>query len=107
MPDEPEVIVAHGDIDADTLAPLAEALDRAATAQQAIILDAGDITFADSSALNMLLRTHQATTLLVAAPSASVRRLLEITGADRFLNVYPTTAAAREAIRGTDLPLAQ
>lgn len=107
MPEDPTLIVAHGDIDADTLGTLGNALGAAASSQQTVIFDAGDVTFADSSLLNLLLRTHQATTLLIAAPSLPVRRLLEITGTDQILHLYPTTAAARATLPSSGLPLPQ
>lgn len=48
-----------------------------------LVLDASQVTFADSSALNRLLLIHQATTLRIAAPAPQLLRLLQITGADQ------------------------
>ncbi|WP_328584452.1 STAS domain-containing protein [Streptomyces sp. NBC_00370] len=105
MTDKPAVIAAHGDVDIDSLGPLQDELGSAAASHRTVILDASDITFCDSSFLNLLLHIHQATTLRIAAPSEPVRRLLEVTGVDRVMNLHPTTDAARAATAGTGLPL--
>jgi anti-anti-sigma factor len=91
------VVVAQGDLDADTLPPLAQAMEEAAAAHQVLVLDAAAVSFADSSALNLLLRIHQSTALRIASPRPQLLRLLEITGADEVLGTYPSTADACSA----------
>lgn len=105
MTDKPAVVAAHGDVDIDSLGPLQDELGSAAAAHRTVILDASGITFCDSSFLNLLLHIHRVTTLRIAAPSEPVRRLLEVTGVDRVMNLHPTTDAARAASAGTGLPL--
>ncbi|WP_227024986.1 STAS domain-containing protein [Streptomyces tsukubensis] len=88
------VIAAHGDIDMQNLGPLRMALEETAASHPVTVLDTSGVTFADSTFLNLLLRAHQSTSLRIAAPSEPVRRLLEITGADRVLSLYPSVAQA-------------
>nr|WP_308291878.1 STAS domain-containing protein [Streptomyces sp. RS2] len=70
---------ARGSFDPSSIAPLAEALDRAAAEHSKVVLDASGITFADSSLLNPLIPTHWTVDLRVAAPTRQLCRLLEIT----------------------------
>ncbi|MFF8812324.1 STAS domain-containing protein [Streptomyces pactum] len=88
------VIVARGAYDLDTVAPLADALKTAAGEHPKVVLDASGVTFADSTFLNLLLVTHHTGTLRLAAPSAPVRRLCEITGVDGVLQIRDTVEDA-------------
>ncbi|MEV6735068.1 MULTISPECIES: STAS domain-containing protein [unclassified Streptomyces] len=88
------VMAAHGELDQDTLAPLEEALVSAVDQHRLVVLDAGSITFGDSSFLNLLLRLHHLTTLRIAAPCEQLRRLFALTGADTVLSLYPTVEDA-------------
>lgn len=88
------VVAAHGELDQDTLAPLQEALASAADRHGLVVLDAGSITFGDSSFLNLLLRVHHLTTLRIAAPGEQLRRLFALTGADTVLSLHPTVEDA-------------
>jgi anti-anti-sigma factor len=91
------VVPVRGELDLDTLAPLREALEAAAAEHPVTVLDGAGITFADSSALNLLLDTAGRTTLRIAAPSASLLRLLRLTGADQVLRTWPTVDDAADA----------
>ncbi|MEW2297208.1 STAS domain-containing protein [Streptomyces sp. NPDC006743] len=84
------VVIARGAYDMQSITPLANALDAAAARRQKVVLDASAITFADSSLLNLLVRTHLATALRVTSPARQLRRLLEITGTDTVLEVRAT-----------------
>ncbi|GAA2624745.1 MULTISPECIES: STAS domain-containing protein [Streptomyces] len=88
------VVAAHGELDQDTLAPLETELAAAADRYRLVVLDAGSITFGDSSFLNLLLRLHQTTTLRIAAPGDQLRRLFALTGADTVLSVHPSVEDA-------------
>ncbi|MEU6775059.1 STAS domain-containing protein [Streptomyces sp. NPDC046759] len=88
------VVVACGSYDLDSIAPLATALDAAARKYRTVVLDASRVVFADSTFLNLLIRTHHATGLRVAAPPLQVRRLLELTGTDTVLDVRATVEEA-------------
>ncbi|MFF7328899.1 STAS domain-containing protein [Streptomyces sp. NPDC008150] len=89
------VIAPRGDLDAETVPPLADELESAGTLHPGLVLDAEGIEFADSSFLNVLLTFHRRTDLRVAAPSPAVARLLAITGTDTVLSVYPSVQAAQ------------
>ncbi|WP_409240324.1 STAS domain-containing protein [Streptomyces sp. PA5.6] len=84
------VIVAAGEYDMGSITPLSEVLHTAAKQYPKVILDACDVTFADSTFLNLLLLTHQRGTLRLVAPSAQVRRVCEITGVDSVLDIRQT-----------------
>ncbi|WP_327308536.1 STAS domain-containing protein [Streptomyces sp. NBC_01298] len=88
------VVEARGELDQDTLAPLEEALSSAADRYPLVVLDAGGITFGDSSFLNLLLRLHHLTTLRIAAPGEQLRRLFAVTGADTVLSVHTSVEDA-------------
>ncbi|MDJ0385059.1 STAS domain-containing protein [Streptomyces sp. G-G2] len=88
------VVVARGELDQDTLAPLEEALAVAADRHPVVVVDVTAITFGDSSFLNMLLRLHRITALRVAAPGEQLTRLFQLTGADTVLSLYPSVPDA-------------
>jgi anti-anti-sigma factor len=88
------VVVARGEYDCCTIVPLAEALTAAARNHSKVVLDASAVTFADSSLLNLLVRTHPATTLRVAAPRPQLQRLLKISGLDTLVQVRATVEEA-------------
>ncbi|MFD7260457.1 STAS domain-containing protein [Streptomyces sp. NPDC059874] len=91
------VVAAHGELDQDTLGPLEEALASAADQHRLVVLDAGSVTFGDSSFLNLLLRVHHLTTLRIAAPGDQLRRLFALTGADTVLSLHPNVEDAVRA----------
>lgn len=90
------VVTARGDLDIDNLGPLRRALETAAQGP-VVVLDASDVSFADSSFLSVLLSVRQLTDLRVAGSSPQVLRLLGITGADRIIPLYPTVSEATQA----------
>ena len=79
-------VALSGDIDIATLTVFGEALERCRLAGGSrLVLDMSDVTFMDSQGLHMLLATEAALRdagggLVVASPSAQVRRLLEVSG---------------------------
>ncbi|CAM5364591.1 hypothetical protein SALBM135S_08475 [Streptomyces alboniger] len=87
-------VVVRGEIDMDSVPALRRVMESAAAALPVLVLDARAVTFADSSALNLLLLVHQATTLRIAGPPPQLLRLLRTTGADRVLHIYPSMAHA-------------
>ena len=66
-----------------------------------LIADAARTMFCGSATITMLLRAHNRAAATGAqlriAASSPIRRVLELTGADRVLHVYPTVAAALAA----------
>ncbi|HET9383164.1 MAG TPA: STAS domain-containing protein [Streptomyces sp.] len=88
------VVGARGSYDMDSVTDLADALAAAAEKHTKVVLEASGITFADSVLLNVLILTHQAVDLRVAAPTEQLRRLLHITGVDTVLKVAQTLEEA-------------
>ena len=88
------VIVAYGEYDAGSVAPLAEALETASRKYCKVVVDASRLTFADSTFLHLLLRMHALTTLRLAEPGPQLRRVLRLTGADSVLDVRDTVEDA-------------
>ncbi|MEV5334794.1 STAS domain-containing protein [Streptomyces werraensis] len=90
------VVTAHGSFDMQTISPLADALQAAVERHPKVVLDASGVTFADSTFLNLLILTHQQGTLRVVSPSRQVRRLYELTGVDKILEVRRTVDEAAQ-----------
>ncbi|MFE1365642.1 STAS domain-containing protein [Streptomyces anulatus] len=91
------VIAPHGDFDEVAVPSLEAQIREAMNVQGGLILDAGNITFGDSTFLRLLLTTHQEAHLRIANPSPAVTRLISIVGADQVLRIHPTVEAARSA----------
>lgn len=94
-----EVLVLAGELDLDSVVEIAPALDQALAAQPGrLVVDLSRVGFADSSALNLLLRTHTRTSMHVGGPlSPFVERLFEVTGISGVLNLHPTVDEAVRA----------
>ncbi|SBV03795.1 anti-anti-sigma factor [Streptomyces sp. MnatMP-M77] len=88
------VIVASGEYDLASIAPLREALQAASRKYPKVVLDASAVTFADSAFLNLLILTHQTGFLRIVAPSAQMRRLFEISCVDSVLETRQTIEEA-------------
>ncbi|MFG3293202.1 STAS domain-containing protein [Streptomyces sp. NPDC048179] len=82
-----QVFAAHGEYDPTSITLLADALQSAAEKYPRVVVDTTAVSFADSTFLNLLISVHHATDLRVVAPPAQLRRLLELTGADKVLKV--------------------
>jgi anti-anti-sigma factor len=89
------VVRVEGELDASTAALLDDALRRIAGADGAterVVIDSRGLAFIDSSGLSVLVAAHKrlkkdGSELVVAAPSAPVRRLFDIAGLDRVLTI--------------------
>jgi len=88
------IVVAHGAYDPHSIAPMQDALETAAKKHPRVVVDVAGLEFADSSFLNLLLRTHRATSLCLVSPAPQLRRVLEITGADEVLEIRATVEDA-------------
>ncbi|WP_371241690.1 STAS domain-containing protein [Streptomyces pimonensis] len=88
------VVGARGSYDISSITPLADALGAAAKEHPRVVLDASGIAFADSTLLNLLILTHRAADLRVAAPPRQLQRLLQLTGVDTVLKVRATVEEA-------------
>jgi anti-sigma B factor antagonist len=85
----PGVAVVHvrGEIDMQTVPPLRECL---AELSGTVVVDLSEVTFLDSSGMGVLAGQHnrlekEGGTLRLREPQDLVRRVLEITGLDVFL----------------------
>jgi anti-anti-sigma factor len=87
------VVVLSGEADATTAAQLREMLAaQLETGARRVTVDASGLSFLDSASVRVLVLAARALrgrhgTLVLARPQPVVTRLLEITGADRLLDV--------------------
>ncbi len=101
------VVRAGGELDAATVQQFVWAIDAALAEGPAVLcLDLAPVTFADSSALAALVRTRRVTAwrgtaLVVVVGDGAAHRLVELTGLDRLVDVYPTVAAALRLTGGS------
>ncbi|MFE3579797.1 STAS domain-containing protein [Streptomyces vinaceus] len=71
-----------GEFDQDTIGLLQAACDRETAGCELLVLDVKDVSFADSSFLNTLIRLRNSRRLALAGPLPDqLHRLLELTGA--------------------------
>src|SRR4051794_40660704 len=86
----------RGEIDLYNVDAVREALeDECLHRPEWVVLDVGDVTFLDPTAVRVLLAAQHRLgweELLVVAPSAEVRRALEVTGVDRLVVVCDSAA---------------
>ncbi|MER7760300.1 STAS domain-containing protein [Streptomyces sp. NPDC097619] len=99
------VAVCHvaGDLDIESLAPAQESLS--ALVEQGtpvVVVDLSGVGFCDSSGLNLLLKTRAAALAAgvdfrLAAVAPTVRRVLDLTGAQAVFTVFDSVDAALAA----------
>ncbi|MFJ9448234.1 STAS domain-containing protein [Kitasatospora sp. NPDC101235] len=100
VPGRAVVVRLDGDVGQDQRRRLEAALGRAvALRPPRLVVDLAGLGFCDSSCVNALLGARlaaqaAAVELLLAAPTAQARRLLEITGTDGLFTVRPSVRAA-------------
>lgn len=98
---QPVVVTLPGEIDLTNAGQVHDALTRAGESGAAVVVaDATETTFCDCAGVRALIRAHRQATAagtdlrVAAAASPTVRRILELTGADQVLDTYPTLTAA-------------
>ena len=95
------VVVLSGEAGATTAAQLREMLaTQLDTGARQVTVDASGLSFLDSASMRVLILAARALqgrhgTLVLARPQPLVARLLEITGADRLLDVRALAGLAR------------
>ncbi|MET7505609.1 STAS domain-containing protein [Streptomyces microflavus] len=89
------VIAPQGEFDYGTVPQLQEQIDTAVNEHGGLILDAGGITFIDSTVLTLILATHQRTHLRLANLNPRLTQVFGVYGIDNILNIYPTVDDAR------------
>ncbi|MFJ8405809.1 STAS domain-containing protein [Streptomyces microflavus] len=91
------VIAPEGEFDYGTVPWLQEQIDTAVDKHGGVILDAGGITFIDSTVLTLILMTHQRAHLRIANLPPRLTHLFGVYGIDHVLRIYPTVSDARAA----------
>ncbi|HVT67167.1 MAG TPA: STAS domain-containing protein [Trebonia sp.] len=95
------IVELSGEADLNDSAALREMLAaQAADPSAALILDLSRLRFIDSAALHVILVAGRALitrggAFALAAPQEPVRRILQLSGADRLVPVYETVEAAK------------
>jgi stage II sporulation protein AA (anti-sigma F factor antagonist) len=89
------VLTPAGEIDHHTGDQLRHALDVTGTARPRIVIDMRQVTFMDSSGINILIAAYQNVTaaggrLRLAAPTDPVQRVLQLVGVDAIIKCHPT-----------------
>ncbi|MEU8473199.1 STAS domain-containing protein [Streptomyces sp. NPDC029006] len=89
------VITVAGEIDLDTIEPLRQALDVPDLPQPRIVVDMHQVSFMDSTGINVLITAYRALTgaggwIRLAAPSEAVMRTLQVVGVDTLIDCRET-----------------
>jgi anti-sigma B factor antagonist len=92
------LVSAVGELDLATSPRLRAALDDAAARSSRVVIDLSEVTFLDSSALSVLVRSHTLLTdaggeLKLVVQTPSVRKVLEVTGLTDVFSVHDSLAA--------------
>jgi len=95
------VIAVRGEMDLHTAPKFQYAIERAAENEGvgAVVVDMGDVTFMDSTALSVLMRSkdaleQQGISLRLAAPSKAVERIFSVTGFQDYFDIFSSREAA-------------
>ncbi|MEU6331342.1 STAS domain-containing protein [Streptomyces sp. NPDC047049] len=94
------ILTVAGPFDLDTVAPLDATLQQLAQdGAGPVVIDLSDVSFADSTTVNVLIQAHEALgpALRLAAPSAVLERLFTLTGLDTVLPLYGSVRVALDA----------
>ncbi|MFG2463736.1 STAS domain-containing protein [Streptomyces sp. NPDC048523] len=93
------ILTVAGEIDYDTCETLRQALDIPATPPPRLVIDMQQVTFMDSTGINLLIAAHQSATdaggwIRLAAPTSSVMRTIQIVGLDTLIDCHATLREA-------------
>ncbi|MET8582279.1 STAS domain-containing protein [Streptomyces collinus] len=93
--DDIHVLTPTGEIDHHTGDELRQALDAITTPRPRVVIDLHQVTFMDSSGINILIAAHRALTdtggwLRLARPTDPVLRTLTIVGIDTVIDCHTT-----------------
>ncbi|OKK17296.1 hypothetical protein AMK16_20750 [Streptomyces sp. CB00455] len=92
---EVRIVVMAGEFDMDNSDELRAALDPEAEGVERFVLDVSGVTFADSTALSIMLQPALNRPVVLAGEVPHrLARLLEVTGADRAFASAPSVAEA-------------
>lgn len=90
------VLAVGGDLDLDSITPLALALAAARRGTGPVVVDLADVDFADSTTVNVLLQARRelGARMRAARPSPFVRRLFAVIGLGQAVPVHESVEAA-------------
>ncbi len=93
------LLTPTGEIDHHTGDALRRALDLTGTPHPRVVVDLHQVTFMDSSGINILIAAHRTLTdaggwLRLARPTHAVQRTLQIVGIDTVIDCHPTLTEA-------------
>jgi anti-sigma B factor antagonist len=105
------LLEVNGELDLSTATQLEGPLDDAiASPAAAVLIDLTDCTFIDSTGIALVVRAWQRVDanagnggeggLVLCCQNEQVRRVLEVTGLEHSLRVFPTRDEAAAALRG-------
>ena len=105
------LLKVHGELDLSTATQLEGLLEEAVTSEEAsVVVDLADCQFIDSTGIALIVRAWQRVDsaagnggkggLVLCCPNEQVRRILEVTGLEHSLRVFPTRDDAAAALRG-------
>ena len=89
------LVMLDGELDISTVTPLYEKFaELAREGINHVALNLAELEFMDSTGLSVIIAEHKRTTsmdgeLIIFSPSARVRKLFEVAGMDRYLNIRP------------------
>src|SRR5215207_10677181 len=97
--DDAVTVSLAGELDVDTCRDLDTLLNAAIESGQRVVLDVVDVSFADSSALSVLVKAHtrlarRGQSLVLAGPPRCLVRLLELTGLSTVFQIEPPQSRA-------------
>ena len=97
--DSAVVLHLRGELDMVTTARMTEAIDRALVDRpEILVIDLGKVTFLASSAMAALVAAHQSgadrTRVCVVTNGPRLTRILQLTGLDDILSLYPSVETA-------------
>ena len=100
--DNATVLAVAGEIDHNSADPLIHALDPGNLGERThVVIDMRQVTFMDSSGINVLLNAHRELTpagwLRLAGVQGAVLRTLQIVGVDTVIPCYPSLPEALAA----------
>ncbi|MER6289386.1 STAS domain-containing protein [Streptomyces sviceus] len=93
------ILTLAGEIDHETGETLRRALDVSAHPQPRVVLDMRQVTFMDSTGINILIAAHQDAAgaggwLRLAGPTGPVMRTIQIVGVDTLISCHATLRQA-------------
>lgn len=105
------LLEVHGELDLSTATELEGPLEEAVQSEDAaVLIDLADCQFIDSTGIALIVRAWQRVDaaagnggnggLVLCCQNEQVRRVLEVTGLEHSLRVFPTREDAVAALRG-------